>query len=81
MTPRHKPFYLFALLLALFPAIGVLVEAFDTGIAALLWWQWLLLLALPALVWVWFRHFSVLGCQDACTLDSPDTAKTPGRRT
>ncbi len=69
MKPQHKPFYLFALLLLLFPAIGVLVQALESGFAALVWWQWLLLVALPILAWVWFRHFSVLGCQDACKLD------------
>lgn len=79
MNPRYKPFYLFALLLALFPAIGVFVEALESGFAALLWWQWLLLLALLVLAWAWFRHFSVLGCQDACNLDDPGKVQNPGR--
>lgn len=65
MSPRHKPYALFALLLALFPAIATLVEAYARGFADLAWWQWALLGALPALAWLWLRHFSILGCRAA----------------
>lgn len=69
MNPRRKPFYLFALLLVLFPAIGVLAEAWRDGFAHLAWWQWGLLAALPALAWIWLRYFSLLGCRDACAVE------------
>jgi hypothetical protein len=65
---RRKPFYLFILLLALFPAIGNLVAAVESGFQGLAWWQWGLLAALPGLAWIWLRHFSVLACRDACRL-------------
>lgn len=79
MNRRRKPFYLFALLLALFPAIGVFVEALESGFATLTGWQWPLLLALPVLAWLWFRHFSVLGCQDACKPDDAELMEKPDR--
>ncbi len=66
MNPRRKPLYLFVLLLVLFPAIGVFVEAIETGFSNLAWWQWGLVAILPALAWIWFRHFSAIGCRDAC---------------
>lgn len=66
MNPRRKPFYLFVLLLVMFPAIGVFVQAIDSGFTQLTWWQWGLVSALPAMAWIWFRHFSVLGCRDRC---------------
>lgn len=66
MSPRLRPLALFALLLLLFPAIAVFVQALQAGFAGLSWWEWSLIAALPALAWVWFRHFSVMGCRDDC---------------
>lgn len=68
MTHRSKPILLFFLTLALFPAIAIVVRVVGAGTAGLAVWEWLLLLASPLLVWLWFRHFSVLGCRDACRL-------------
>lgn len=66
MSPRARPVLLFLLLLLLFPAITVFVQALRTGFAALTWWRWALLALLPVLAWWWLRHFSILGCRDAC---------------
>ena len=66
MSPRRKPFLLFLLLLALFPAIAVVVQVATEGPDGLAWWQWALLAAFPALVWTYLRHFSRLGCRDSC---------------
>ncbi len=61
-----KPFLLFLLLLLLFPALTVLVDWLQGGQAPQAWWQWALLVALPALVWLYVRHFSLLGCGRGC---------------
>jgi hypothetical protein len=66
VSPRLRPILLFLLLLALFPAIATFVQALRTGFAGLAWWQWVLLALLPVLAWLWLRHFSILGCRDAC---------------
>ena len=69
MNSRWRPLILFGLLVALFPAIGSVVrgvqgEALDA-------WDWLGIAAFPALAWIWFRHFSVLGCKEGCRLPEP----------
>ncbi len=69
MNARTRPLYLFALLLLLFPAITVLVQAWELGLQSLGGWQWSLLVALPALAWIWLRHFSVLACLNGCQSD------------
>jgi hypothetical protein len=69
VNARTRPLYLFALLLLLFPAIGVLVQACERGLQSLDGWQWGLLVALPALAWIWLRHFSVLACLNSCQTD------------
>lgn len=66
MKPAHKPLLLFLLLLCLFPAISAAVRLAGEGVTAVAVWEWPLLVALPALLWIWFRHFSVLGCRDDC---------------
>jgi len=73
VIPSRRPVYLFLLLLALFPAIAVVVKVMESGWAELVWWEWALLAAFPLLAWAWARHFSVLGC-DAC---AKDACKTP----
>jgi hypothetical protein len=62
VSPARRPIYLFLLLLALFPAIGVVVKVVEHGWQNLAGWEWGLLVAFPVLVWIWLRHFSVLGC-------------------
>lgn len=61
-----KPLLLFLLLLTLFPALSLLVHWLRDGQAPQTWWQWTLVLALPALLWLYFRHFSILACRKAC---------------
>lgn len=61
---RWKPVLLFLLLLALFPAIGS-VATWLRGDAMTLP-DWLGVLAFPLLAWLWFRHFSILGCREDC---------------
>lgn len=61
-----RPLALFLLLLLLFPAVSVLVGALRDGFEDLDGWQWALLLLLPVLVWIWWRHFSVFGCGASC---------------
>lgn len=62
--PRWKPVLLFALLLALFPAIGSLVAWVEGESMTSL--DWLGILAFPLLAWLWLRHFSILGCKGSC---------------
>ncbi len=57
---------LFVVLLLLFPALGILVQLCTQGPDALHGWQWGLLMLLPGLLWVWGRHYSILGCGGAC---------------
>ncbi|NWG75860.1 MAG: hypothetical protein HXY24_14875 [Rubrivivax sp.] len=72
MSPRLRPIGLFLLLLLLFPALGIFINALEAGFSGLAWWQWGLLAALPGLAWLWLRHFSVLGCRDRCRLPDGD---------
>jgi hypothetical protein len=65
---RWKPVLLFFLLLLLFPAAGSLVRWSEGESMGLL--DWFGVLAFPLLAWLWFRHFSVLGCREGC--ESPD---------
>ncbi len=66
MTRPLRPIGLFLLLLLLFPALSAFFNGLDTGFSGLAWWEWGLLALLPALVWLWLRHYSILGCRDAC---------------
>ncbi len=66
MSPRARPFWLFLLLLLLFPATSVLVQWLSGEKDSLAWWELALLAAFPLLAWVWLRHFSVLGCREGC---------------
>jgi hypothetical protein len=61
-----RPLRLFLLLLLLFPALTTFFTAWQSGFAALAWWQWLLIALLPGLLWLWLRHFSMLGCRRDC---------------
>lgn len=61
---RWKPVLLFLLLLVLFPAIGSVAAWFRGDAMSLL--DWLGVLAFPLLAWLWFRHFSALGCRESC---------------
>ncbi len=62
----RRPLLLFGLLLLLFPAVSALFTGLRDGFATLAVWQWALVLLLPGLVWLWYRHFSRLGCRDGC---------------
>jgi uncharacterized membrane protein YhaH (DUF805 family) len=50
VNARHKPYLLFLLLLALFPALAVAVRAVQEGTASLAAWEWLLLAAFPLIL-------------------------------
>lgn len=67
MSPRLRPLLLFLLLLALFPAITVVVKALESGLAGLAMWEGFLLAAFPILAWIYLRHFSRLGCREGCS--------------
>lgn len=66
-----RPLLLFLLLLLLFPAVSTSFTALQTGFDSLAWWQWALVALLPALAWLWLRHFSALGCRDTCRPPRP----------
>ena len=72
MRPCVKALLLFLLLMFLFPVIGILVDALESGFHELAWWEWALIAALPVLVWLWLRHFSMLFCEDTCRLPAED---------
>lgn len=76
MNSRWRPLILFCLLVALFPAIGSVVRWTQGEILSAS--DWLGIAAFPALAWIWFRHFSILGCRDACRL--PTERDTPKDR-
>lgn len=61
---RWRPVLLFLLMLALFPAVGSLAT-WLRGEAMQLW-DWLGLIALPPLAWLWLRYFSVFACRRSC---------------
>jgi uncharacterized membrane protein YhaH (DUF805 family) len=71
VNARHKPYLLFLLLLALFPALAVAVRAVQEGTASLAAWEWLLLAAFPLLLWLFLRYFSRLGCSGNCSHPDP----------
>lgn len=66
MSPRLRPWLLFVLLLALFPALGVAIRWLKGELSGLSGWETVLLLALPVLLWAYLRYFSILACRDAC---------------
>ena len=66
MNPRLRPWLLFVLLLALFPALGVAVRWLDGSQAELAWWEWALLGSLPVLLGLYLRYFSILTCRGGC---------------
>jgi uncharacterized membrane protein YhaH (DUF805 family) len=61
-----RAFLLFLLLLLLLPALSLLVHWWQDGQTPQAWWQWALVLALPLLLWWYFRHFSILACRKGC---------------
>lgn len=61
-----RPLFIFGLFLLLFPSVAALFTGLREGFATLSVWQWALVLLLPGLVWLWYRHFSRLGCRDGC---------------
>lgn len=62
-----RPLFIFGLFLLLFPAVAALFTGLREGFATLAVWQWALVLLLPGLVWLWYRHGSRLGCRDRCS--------------
>lgn len=67
---RWKPVFLFVLLLFLFPAASSVVTWIEGKTLGL--WEWLGVIFFPLLTWFWFRHFSVLGCHERCSIpDKP----------
>ena len=61
MSPRARPLLLFLLLLLLFPAAASVARWFQG--ASLGWLEWAGVLAFPLLLWLWWRHFSIIGCR------------------
>lgn len=71
MKPGWRSLALFVVLVALFQGLPVAVEAWQArqwpdSIAA-----WLRLALLPIALWLYLRHFSILGCRQCSTDDHP----------
>ena len=79
MTPRFKPILLFFLLLALFPALGSVVRAWQGEALNVL--DGLGLIAFPVLLVLWWRYFSRFGgaarCAGGClpAVENPNGSK------
>lgn len=75
-----RPLLHFLLLLLLFPAVSTLFAALQAGFSTLAWWQWGLIALLPGLIWLWLRHFTIIGCSTACRPQDPSPARHPSAR-
>lgn len=58
-----RPFLLFLLLLLLFPALSLVLPWLAGDGPAPSGWEWGALLALPILLWLWLRYFSIFACR------------------
>lgn len=73
-----KPLLLVAVLALLVASVKVAVGWWRGELALAEDMNWLWLLLLPLMLWVWWRYFSVFGCErPACLL--PDEGKDEGQ--
>lgn len=63
MSPGCRVMGLFLVLLALFQALPVAVEAWRAGQWPDTLTDWLRLALLPGALWLYLRYFSILGCR------------------
>lgn len=69
MKPGWRIFALFVVLLTLFQGLPVAVEAWQAGQWPDSFAGWLRLALLPVALWLYLRHFSILGCRQCPTDD------------
>ena len=63
MNPACRAMALFLVLLALFQALPVAVEAWQARLWPTTAVEWIRLALLPVALWLYLRYFSILGCR------------------
>lgn len=71
MKPGWRIVALFAVLVALFQGLPVAVEAWQVRQWPASPAGWLRLALLPIALWLYLRHFSILGCKECVNDDRP----------
>jgi len=62
----------------LFQSITVTIAWWEDPHGPRSWGDWLWIGALPALLWIYLRYFSRLGCRAGCQIDDTDTDAKSG---
>jgi hypothetical protein len=73
VNPLRRVMALFVVLLALFQGLPLAVEAWQTGQWPEAPLGWLRLALLPAALWLYLRHFSVVACRRCAADDERGT--------
>jgi len=71
VKPGWRIVALFAVLVALFQGLPVAVEAWQARQWPASAAGWLRLTLLPIALWLYLRHFSILGCKECANDDRP----------